>query len=257
MNNSLYSADFVYSLLDEATRPAFNSWLQMMAIYSAGKVETVNGVVVLDRPAAEYEIAAYNWVGTEVYDAAMAALDGHSVITEADLAYQQQVEEAIGALETSLEADLAMWEPDDEVQVAINEGLDSAIEAAQEAREAWQEQLAAMGTRMAAEGVEAVARAPAAVLFNRVVSFDPEYDVPRMERGDVEWILGQVRGFGLGSVAVGVLRSGGSSVPVLVCGAEEAVGQALALWRVEQLVHGIEAELEAMQRWEEALGRGV
>ncbi len=233
--NNFFSAGFIYGLLNEATRPkSFESWAAQLSVYSPGKVTEEEGGLVLDREAAEFEIGAYNWAGTEAFKAAMAALDGLEVITDADLAYMQETADAIDA---ALQQDAALWEAEDSDVIPF----DGPVAAAEPAR----------GLHPA--GVTATAKPHAAALYGEVVSFDLEKDLPRMDRVGIEWVLQQARSFDLGAVAVGVLRHYGCSIPVLVCGPEEAVGAELRLQRASDLVLAVEAELKRLAAWEEAI----
>ena len=226
--NNFFSAGFIYDLLNEATRPkSFESWAAQLSIYSPGKVTEEEGGLVLDREAAEFEIGAYNWTGTEAFEAAMAALDGLEVITEADLDFMQEIADAIDA---ALQQDAALWEDQDSDVIPFD----------------------SVGG-LSVPGVQATASAPAAALYGEVMSFSVDHDLARMDRQGIEWVLQQVRGFDLGAVAVGVLRHYGCSVPVLVAGPEEAVGSGLRLHRAAELAQAIEEELKRLAAWESAL----
>ncbi len=223
---TLYRALDLYRHLDPAWRPALDNWLQQVQIHSPGTIAGQGTGLILDRAAADFEVSAYNWDNPELKEQAVAWLDGLEVITEADLAYMQETADAVDA---ALQQDVALWEADDAIP------LDSVLPG------------------LSVPGVQATASAPGAVLYGEVTSFSVDHDLARMDRQGIEWVLQQARIFDLGAVAVGVLRHYGCSVPVLVCGPEEAVGSSLRLHRAVELVQAIEAEVERLAAWESAL----
>ena len=223
---TLYRALDLYKHLDPAWRPALDNWLQQVQIHSPGTIAGQGTGLILDRTAAEFEISAYNWDEAALKEQALAWLDGLEVITEADIAYMQETADAVDA---ALQQDVALWEADDAIPFdSVPSGL-------------------------SVPGVQATARAPGAVLYGEVTSFSVDHDLARMDRQGIEWVLQQARIFDLGAVAVGVLRHYGCSVPVLVCGPEEAVGSGLRLHRAVELVQAIEMEMERLAAWESAL----
>lgn len=229
---SLYRALDLYRHLDPKIRPDLSNWLQQLQIHSPGTVHGQGTGSLLDRKAAEYEISAYNWDSAQLREQALAWLDGLEVITDADLTYMQETADAIDA---ALQQDAALWEAEDSDVIPFD--LVGATPA----------------QPLHPAGVTATAKPPTAALYGEVVSFDLEKDLPRMDRVGIEWVLQQVRSFDLGAVAVGVLRHYGCSIPVLVCGPEEAVGAELRLQRVSDLVLAVEAELKRLAAWEEAI----
>lgn len=231
---TLYRALDLYRHLDPAWRPALDNWLQQVQIHSPGTIAGQGTGLILDRTAAEFEVSAYNWDNPALKEQAQAWLDGLEVITDADLAYMQETADAIDA---APQQDAALWKAEDSDVIPFD-GPVAAAEAAQPLHPA---------------GVTATAKPHAAALYGEVVSFDLEKDLPRMDRVGIEWVLQQARSFDLGAVAVGVLRHYGCSIPVLVCGPEEAVGAELRLQRASDLVLAVEAELKRLAAWEEAI----
>lgn len=225
---TMFRALDLYRHLDPAWRPALDNWLQQVQIHSPGTIAGQGTGLILDRTAAEFEVSAYNWDNPALKEQALAWLDGLEIITEADIAYMQETADAIDA---ALQQDAALWEDQDSDVIPFDS--------------------APLG--LSVPGVQATAKAPAAALYGEITSFSVDHDLARMDRQGIEWVLQQVRGFDLAAVAVGVLRHYGCSVPVMVCGPEEAVGSELRLHRAADLVQAIEDELKRLAAWESAL----
>lgn len=225
---TMFRALDLYRHLDPRWRPALDNWLQQITIHSPGTIAGHGTGLILDRVAAEFEISAYNWDEAALKEQALAWLDGLEVITEADIAYMQETADNIDA---ALQQDAALWEDQDSDVIPFDEETSD----------------------LSASGVRATASAPAAALYGEVMSFSVDHDLARMDRQGIEWVLQQARGFDLAAIAVGVLRHYGCSVPVMVCGPEEAVGSRLRLHRAAELVQAIEDELKRLAAWESAL----
>lgn len=224
---TMFRALDLYRHLDPKWRPALDNWLQQVQIHSPGTIAGQGTGLILDRTAADFEVSAYNWDNPAMKEQALAWLDGLEIITEADIAYMQETADAIDA---ALQQDAALWDAQDSDAIPFD----------------------SVGG-LSVPGVQATAKPPAAALYGEITSFSVDHDLARMDRQGVEWLLQQVRGFDLGAVAVGVLRHYGCSVPVLVCGPEEAVGSRLRLHRAVELVQAIEEEQGRLAAWESAL----
>lgn len=196
-----YRAADLYQHLDRSNRPELGTWLAYLQTFSLGHVEGKGMATVLDRKAAEYEIRAYCH-SPESREAAFAWLDGFEVVSDADLAY---IEEVATGIDAALSQDVALWEADD---LATDE-LTGRTYSLAEAEVEWREEVAVMTPA----GVAATEVSP---FFDGVHDLDVEYDVLRMGWEAVEPLLQRLAGLGGDVVEVRVLRHVGCSVPVYV-----------------------------------------
>lgn len=254
MTTTTIRAYDLYRQLPSLSRPDLGCWLAQLHIYSAGTIEGTGMATIMDRKAAEYEVNAYCHGYPEAYDAALAWLDGLEVITDADIAYMQEVADNIDA---ALAQDATLWEAEpasEAVDLAVDE-LTGRTYSLAEAEIEWRVETAAMqaagirATQLDAQRLEAAPGLAASFAggFTNVRSLDVEVDLLRMDGEDVKEMLMRVEAFGDQRVQVMIHRVLGYSVPVWV----GVLGQDGVV--AEELAAAVKAEWERLQRYEQAV----
>ena len=252
MTTTTIRAYDLYRQLPGLSRPDLNHWLAQLRIYSAGTVEGTGLATIMDRRAAEYEINAYCYDYPEAKEAALGWLDGLEVITDADLAYMQEVADNIDA---ALAQDASLWEAEDLVVDELTGRTYSLAEAEIE----WRVETASMqaagvtATQLDAQRLEAAQSLAAGFMqgFTNVRVLDVEVDLLRMDGEDVQEMLVRLQAFGEQRVQVMVHRVLGYSVPVWV----GVLGQDGAV--ASELAADVAEEWERLQRYEQAVAAYV